>query len=259
MSVRDVPATPTRAEPGDRSDPVARRRGRPSGRRAGLPARSRSSAGGRGEQVRETACPSADPGAVVGDGEAIAASGGLGHPRHQVRVGVDQLTRSARARARDSAERRTRRRERRRSGCPGAAARRPRRSRRRSPRRPARRPGQATALKPIVTRSTASGSAPSASSTESSTASSEGRPVTPTVRPSSSRGRRTSIGSRPARPPAGVARSARSPPRQGRAHARCPGRGCRGSRTRRGPPASSFGASVDDDGSCTRRSIPASR
>ena len=45
------------------------------------------------------------------------------------------------------------------------------------------------ALKPIVTRSTAAGSPPSALTSESTTASSEGRPVTPTVWPSRSRGR----------------------------------------------------------------------
>ena len=48
-----------------------------------------------------------------------------------------------------------------------------------------------TALKPIVTRRTWAGSPPSARSSESTTASSEGSPVTPTVRPSRSRGRRT--------------------------------------------------------------------
>ena len=46
-------------------------------------------------------------------------------------------------------------------------------------------------MKPIVTRSTRAGSPPSALTSESTTASSEGRPVTPTVWPSRSRGRRT--------------------------------------------------------------------
>ena len=50
---------------------------------------------------------------------------------------------------------------------------------------------EATALKPIVTRSTLAGSPPSALTSESTTASSEGRPVTPTLRPSRSRGLRT--------------------------------------------------------------------
>ena len=48
---------------------------------------------------------------------------------------------------------------------------------------------EATALKPIVTRWTRAGSPPSALTSESTTASSEGRPVTPTVWPSRSRGR----------------------------------------------------------------------
>ena len=47
-----------------------------------------------------------------------------------------------------------------------------------------------TALKPIVTPSTLLGSPPSALTSESTTASSEGRPVTPTVWPSRSRGLR---------------------------------------------------------------------
>ena len=44
-------------------------------------------------------------------------------------------------------------------------------------------------MKPIVTSSTFAGSPPSALTSESTTASSEGRPVTPTVWPSRSRGR----------------------------------------------------------------------
>ena len=116
-----------------------------------------------------------------------------------------------------------------------------------------------TAWKPIVTRWTEAGSAPPPWSTESSTASSEGRPVTPTVPPSRSRGVRTSCRSRRSPRRAGAARSAPRPTTS-RPRSRAIARSWMSRIANCARPASSsFGASVDAEGSRTSRSTPASR
>jgi hypothetical protein len=112
----------------------------------------------------------------------------------------------------------------------------------------------ATALKPIVVVRTWSGSPPSPWTIERSTASSEGRPVTPTRRPSRSRGR--------AMP--GWARTAASgswaidiTPTMSLPFSRASARSWM-SRTAKSvrPAVSSLAASLEDDGCCTSSVTP---
>ncbi len=103
-------------------------------------------------------------------------------------------------------------------------------------------------MKPIVTSSTLAGSPPSALTSESTTASSEGRPVTPTVCPSRSRGLRTEPSARAITAASGRCTIGITPTRS-RPRSRAIPRSwmSRIAKSAR-PAASSFGASVDSPG-----------
>ena len=116
-----------------------------------------------------------------------------------------------------------------------------------------------TALKPIVTRSTPAGSPPSALTSESTTASSEGRPVTPTVWPSRSRGRRTGPSPRAITEASGRCTIGITPTTSRPCSRAIPRSWMSRIAKSVRPAASSFGASVDSPGSRTVRSTPASR